>query len=388
MGAAHRQQPDQLPAGYVSLGETAEVEGDLNPATVVAGLPLLVRLARQVARLGVDRLTVVTAAPLQPWQALLDRHDVHVALDRVAPEAVDAGAVDAGAVDAGAVVLEAMAVYDTETLAAVFEGEGESGPVDPTPRIRIVDRGSLAEAEAWLWGSIRKSMSHDGPVAYFLARPVSNLISRLLLPSGVSPNAVTLGGLAVGLASGAVAALGGYGPVLAATLLFYLGMIFDCVDGDLARIKLATSRRGQWLDSLTDDLSVVFLTVGMGIGLWRGSGQALHLWAGLAGAGLVVVGQAVIYVVLARGGGPIDTARYPWFFLGGKGLAQEGKRTLFGYLSFGARRDSLTLAFVILAVAGQGVAILAILAGGGALYFVLLGVDRVVKALQSGEGGR
>jgi phosphatidylglycerophosphate synthase len=373
MGVANRQQTDSQRTGYVSLGETAEVKSDLSPATVVAGLPLLVRLARQLVRLGVSRLTVVTTGAPRPWQALLERYDVDVALDAVAPEAVPGGAV----------VLEAMALYDAETLAAVFEG----GPVDPTPRVRIVDRGSVAKAEAWLWASIRKSMSHDGPVAYFLARPVSSRISRLLLPTGVSPNAVTLGGLAVGLGSGAVAAVGGYGPVLAATLLFYLGMVLDCVDGDLARIQLATSRQGQWLDSLTDDLSVVFLTVGMGVGLWRGSGQALYLWAGLAGAGLVVVGQAAIYVVLARGGGPIDTARYPWFFSGGGGLAQEGKRSLFGYLPFLARRDSLTLAFVILAVAGQGAIILAILAGGGALYFVLLGVDRAIKAVRSGEGG-
>ncbi len=374
-GAAPRPQSNQRRTGYVSLGDSAETVslGDgLSPATVVAGLPLLVRLARQLARLDVGRLNLITSVSVDPWRALLERHGVDLALDRVVPDAVDAGAV----------VFDAMALYDAETLAAAFEG----APAEPVPRIRVVDEISRREAEAWLWGSIRKSMSHDGPVAYFLARPVSGRISRMLLPTGVSPNTVTLFGLAVGLASGAVAAVGGYGPVLAATVLFYLGMVLDCVDGDLARIKLATSRRGQWLDSITDDLSAVFLTLGLGVGLWRELGQAQYLWAGLAGAGLVVVGQAVIYVVLARGGGPIDTAKYPWFFLGGEGLAQEGKRSLFGYLSFAARRDSLTLAFVMLAVAGQGPVILAILAGGGACYFVLLGVDRVVKGLQSGSG--
>jgi len=375
MGAAHRPQSIQRRTGYVSLGDNAEtgsIAANLSPATVVAGLPLLVRLARQVARLGVTRLTLVTSTSVAPWLELLKRHGVDLALDRVAPDAVDAGAV----------VLQAMALYEADALAASF---GDA-PVEPTPRICIADESSRREAEAWLWGSIRKSMSHDGPVSYFLARPVSNGISRMLLPTGVSPNTVTLVGLGVGLASGAVAAVGGYGAVLAATLLFYLGMILDCVDGDLARIKLATSRVGQWLDSLTDDLSVVFLTLGLGVGLWRELDQPFYLWAGLAGAGLVVVGQAVIYVVLARGGGPIDTAKYPWFFLGGEGLAQEGKRSLIGYLSFAARRDSLTLAFVMLAVAGQGPAILAVLAGGGAFYFVLLGVDRAVKGLQSGPG--
>ncbi len=374
MGAPAHQPPDQPLTGYISLGETDSTGEDLTPATVVAGLPLLVRLARQMARLGVGRLTLVSSAPVERWRTLLERYDVKLAVDSVPPEGVPEGVV----------VPEAMALYDADTLAAGFE----EPPAQDAPRIRVVDERSRREAEAWLWGSIRKSMSHDGPVAYYLARPVSNGISRLLLPTGVAPNAVTLFGLAVGLGSGAVAAVGGYGAVLAATLLFYLGLILDCVDGDLARIKLATSRRGQWLDSITDDLSVVFLTAGMGVGLWRVSGQVLFLWVGLAGAGLVVVGQMVIYVVLARGGGSIDTAKYPWFFLGGEGLAQEGKRSLFGYVSFAARRDSLTLAFVILAVAGQGLAIGAILAGGGAFYFVLLCVDRAVKALQSGESAR
>jgi len=376
MGAPAQQRPHPPRTGYLSLGETgAQQSGGnedwLSAATVVAGLPLLVRLARQLARLDVTRLTLVTTASAEPWQTLLARHDVKLAVDTVKPEGVPAGAV----------VLEVMALYDADNLATVFE----DAPVEPTPRIRIVDRTAVAEAERWLWASVRKSMSHDGPVAYYLARPVSNRISRWLLPTGVSPNAVTLVGLGVGIGTGVVAALGGYVPVLAAALLFYLGMILDCIDGDLARIKLATSRTGQWLDSLTDDLSLVFFTLGLGVGLWRTTGQALYLWAGVAGAGLVGVGQTVIYAVLVRGGGPIDTAKYPWFFSGDAGLAQEGKRSLVGYVSFLFRRDCQTLAYVLLAVAGQGAVILGLLAGGGAVYFVLLVVDRLVKALRPRE---
>ncbi len=367
MGATDRQHRNSPRTGYISLSET----GELSSATVVAGLPLLVRLARQLTRLGVTRLVLVTAEPLAPWQALLQRHQV----------ALDLDSMSADQVGADGVVLDALALYEVPALEAALVGD----PAAASPRIRIVDPDSIAQAEAWLWGSIRKSMSHDGPVAYYLARPVSNRISRLLLPTGISPNAVTLFGLGVGLGTGVVAALGGYVAVLVATLLFYLGMILDCIDGDLARIKLATSRTGQWLDSLTDDLSVVFLTLGLGVGLWRVGGQPLYLWAGVGGAGLVVVGQVVIYGVLVRGGGPIDTAKYPWFFSGDDGLAQEGKRSLVGYLSFLFRRDCQTLAYVLLAAVGQGAVILALLAGGGAIYFVLLLVDRLVKAFRPRE---
>ncbi len=363
MGATERRRE-----GVVARVALAPSEGGhVTPATPVAGLPLLVRLARQLQGLGATRLLLLGVEELKTWRDLLASHGVDLELE---------GASE-GAPGAKAAALEATAVYDSADLERFLSGTCAA----ITPRVRVSDPQGVAEAEAWLWASIRKSMSHDGPVAYYLARPVSGRLSRLLLPTGISPNAVTLMGLAVGLASGAVAAVGGYGPVLCATGLFYLGMVLDCVDGDLARIKLATSRVGQWLDTVTDDLSVVALTVGRGVGLWRQWGESLYLAAGLGGAALVVLGQAMIYLVLVRSGGPMDTARYPWFFSSGAGLAQEGERSVLGYLSFLFRRDCLTLVFVLLALAGQGRVILSLLVGGGAVYFVLLLVDRTTKAL-------
>jgi len=363
MGSAeHITEPTRQ--GFIAIGPTSP--GALSPATRVAGLPLLVRLSRQLEQGGASVALVTDDG--SRWRELLERYG----LGRRVPISV----VDPEEVPAGAPVFEAAAVYQPSVVEAALD-RGDP----PAPEVRVADHASRRRADAWLWGSIRKSVSHDGPVAFYLARPLSAPVSRLLLWIGIAPNAVTVVGLLVGLSSGICAGLGGYGLVLAATLLFYVGMILDCVDGEMARITLSTSRAGQWLDTIVDDLSVVFLTVGLGIGLWRETAVVSHLWAGVGAGGLVVVGQAVIYVFLARSGGVIDTARYPWFFMGRQGLAQEGKRSLVGWLAFLPRRDTLTLAFVILAAADLRPLILLVLVAGGAGYFLLLCIDRLAKSL-------
>ncbi|MFH2006993.1 MAG: CDP-alcohol phosphatidyltransferase family protein [bacterium] len=362
MGAAE-QIADPTGQGFIAVAATP---GVLSPATRIAGLPLLVRLARQLEQAGAG--VALVADDGDAWRALLERHGV----GRLSPLTVVAPAE----VPQGVPVFEASAVYDARMVEEALRTREA-----PSPAVRVEDAASRRRADAWLWDSIRKSVSHDGPVAYYLARPLSAPVSRLLLWLGISPNAITVAGLLVGLASGVSAGLGGYRAVLAATLLFALGLVLDCVDGEMARISLSTSRVGQWLDTIVDDLSVVSLTVGLGVGLWRETGLVTHLWAGVGTGALVVVGQAVIYRYLIRTGGAIDTAKYPWFFVGRQGLAQEGKRSLVGWLAFLPRRDTLTLAFVILALVGMRQAILLALVAGGAGYFLLLCIDRLSKAL-------
>jgi phosphatidylglycerophosphate synthase len=229
-------------------------------------------------------------------------------------------------------------------------------------------------------------VAHDGVVAYYLARPLSHPLTRLALRSALTPNQVTLIGLAVGLAAGLAASRGGYAAYVAAALLFFLGMVLDCVDGEMARLTLGTSRLGQWLDTLTDDVSVAALTLGFGLGLQHETGVELYRWLGLGGAACVAVGQVGIYAYLAHRGGPVDTATYPWFFASDTGFVGGQQRSLVGYLAFAWRRDSMTAAFVALALAGQAPVILYLLAGGGAVYLALLIVDAVVKLTRRRPG--
>lgn len=388
------------PAISVAIDPTSDA-----PAWTAAGLPLLVRLGKQLEASGASAIRLVSSENEKRWLDLLARGECHLAVEVERPLATgethpvtDSGieaprlgeaarglrtqgdTADGGSAwsapaqgSLGGSSLDGAAIYDGGTLEGWVAG-GASDPA-PKPLVSVRRLADLAAADRAVWRSIRKSLSHDGPVAYYLARPLSSPLTRLSARLGLRPNLVSGVGLVVGLAAGAVAALGGYLATLGAATLFFAGLILDCVDGDLARGTLSTSRLGQWMDTVTDDLSYVALAVGLGVGITRDGGDAIWLWLGLSTLVLVVMGQAVIYHWLWRSGGPVDTARYPWFFMGKEGLAHRGKRSLVGWLSFAVRRDSLTLMFLGLALLDLPWGILVLLFGGSVVYALLLMVD-------------
>lgn len=71
----------------------------------------------------------------------------------------------------------------------------------------------------------------------------------------VSANEVTLAGFALSLLAGWAFSFGSYWSGVAGALLYYASMILDCSDGEVARAKLADSRFGAWLETVTDYLS-------------------------------------------------------------------------------------------------------------------------------------
>ncbi|MDQ6926856.1 MAG: CDP-alcohol phosphatidyltransferase family protein, partial [Candidatus Eremiobacteraeota bacterium] len=84
-------------------------------------------------------------------------------------------------------------------------------------------------------------------------RPVGVRMARALLPTAVSPDHVTIGCLALGLAAGwcfipaspAVNALG--------FLLFIASDLLDSADGQLARLRGSSTRFGRILDGVSDN---------------------------------------------------------------------------------------------------------------------------------------
>ena len=101
------------------------------------------------------------------------------------------------------------------------------------------------------WAELR-SLAHAGkeadPVAYRMHRQLSIHITRLLLRTGVRPNAVTLCMLVVAAVGIALMAAPGLAANAAGGALLYFGFLLDKVDGELARCRHETSLRGILLD--------------------------------------------------------------------------------------------------------------------------------------------
>jgi len=95
----------------------------------------------------------------------------------------------------------------------------------------------------------RGAASPDSVWSRIALRPLSIPVTAVLLPLGVSANAVTYFGIVVCLAAAALMAAGGRAAVIAGAALFNLFAVLDCVDGNVARVR-GGSAYGPWVDAL------------------------------------------------------------------------------------------------------------------------------------------
>jgi phosphatidylglycerophosphate synthase len=144
--------------------------------------------------------------------------------------------------------------------------------------IAVTSRESATAAERFLVANSGKVF--DGIHTSFnrrLCRPFLRLLSH----TGVTPNAITFGGVAVSILSALAFAQGTYLWSVFGALLFYIAGLFDEMDGMLARITFAETPMGTWLEGAADGLSYLLLFGGITIGLTRHYGR-FALWMGLA----------------------------------------------------------------------------------------------------------
>ena len=97
-------------------------------------------------------------------------------------------------------------------------------------------------------------------------------ISSLLVRTSITPNAVTLLGLLIGLFAAWQFSQGDYWGGLLGGLAFVGTAIWDCCDGDVARLKFMESDFGDTLDTTCDNLNNVFAFTGIMIGVAMNSG--------------------------------------------------------------------------------------------------------------------
>lgn len=169
---------------------------------------------------------------------------------------------------------------------------------DPQPIVAlgvahaITDASSAREAERKLWGSLASSA--DGLVDTFFNRPVGRVFSKMLVQTAVSPNAVSVASMVIGVVSAPLFANGNF--VLGA-LVLQLCAVIDCVDGDLARALFKQSPLGKWLDIGGDQVVHFSVFLGIGLGVARNYPQVPALALGVSAA----VGVLLCFPVIIRG---------------------------------------------------------------------------------------
>src|SRR5258708_9921088 len=102
-----------------------------------------------------------------------------------------------------------------------------------------------------------------------VARPLAALFVVPLARTAVTPNQITFLTLVMFVAGALVLALcPGWGALVGAAAILELSYVFDCVDGQLARLKKMSSPVGAHLDFLMDELKAFVLVAAVGARLW------------------------------------------------------------------------------------------------------------------------
>lgn len=252
----------------------------------VCGVTVLQRLAVQAARVGATGIAVVGACPMQLERARrvlardrrlaavhlhvgslpMSAHDrVDVAADVVVTTRVLSLLRDAGRSTSvpGASLLALHSSSDTDAPRALWCGQPPAGCYVVALRQRA-DRRVAKRAVCDHMASPSSS-----PVARYFNEKISARISWVMLETPMTPNQMTLLNTVVGVAGGALCAVGDPVHLAAGGALMQVTAILDCCDGEMARAKVMQSDWGAWIDTMGDNVIYIAYMVGLMVGYVR-----------------------------------------------------------------------------------------------------------------------
>ncbi len=252
---------------------------------VIGGRPVLLHLVELAASLGGPEIRV---------HARAEEHGKFGGLlDGRAPTFVN------GPPPEGSAILRSDRLYDPDRLRKALD-RGQ----DPELAVlwRLDRPQSLGGAEDEL---IRRRLYQ--PIGRFWAFAPARTLARVLRPTRIRPNAVTVASATLMIGAAGVIASGEVGPtaqILTAVLLA-IGLVLDTADGHLARLQGTASEFGRWLDANLDELADCSLHAAIAwsafirdgrpgwlvLGMAYGMGKFLFMnsvanWAGPAGGDL------------------------------------------------------------------------------------------------------
>ncbi len=146
------------------------------------------------------------------------------------------------------------------------------------------------------WDAYRaslKSRDVEEPIDYWLHRPLGYIVARLSEPTPLTPNLITIGSILLGWAAAACLLVDFPHHYAVGGLLIFASTVFDCADGQLARMRKTSSVWGRMLDGSADTLVTLAIVPAT---IWRIWQRTSHLdW--FAHFGLVAAVLAVISVI-------------------------------------------------------------------------------------------
>ena len=123
----------------------------------------------------------------------------------------------------------------------------------------------------------------------FFYRPLAFLLVKIIYPTNITPNQLTIGAIIMGVIGGFFYAHGT--PLspqnfIIGAIFFMFFNILDCSDGQLARLKKNGTRTGRIIDGVADYIAVTAIYIGIGIGFANNTNNPTLYWILLALTGV------------------------------------------------------------------------------------------------------
>jgi phosphatidylglycerophosphate synthase len=224
----------------------------------------------------------------------------------------------------------------------------------------VNDELSVLQAEKWLFRRFGKST--DGFISKYLNRPLSTWVSRRLVRTSVTPDHLTVLTAAFALLMFVVLKAGTPLSVAVGCLLYHVTSIVDGFDGEVARAKFLSTRRGASFDTAVDMATNVLFILGLTLGLAKIHGDQYLVLGGMVVV-VAVTSIALMAYVVWKGpkGGSFDVLQLAIRrrLLGVPVLSQ-----MFEVTNVILKRDFFALAFGLLGLIGFAAVIPWLLAAG------------------------
>ena len=142
--------------------------------------------------------------------------------------------------------------------------------------MRLSDNTNTAkEAEDLIFNYVGKTAT--GWISRNINSKFSLPTSRQLIKTPLTPNMISIGINIIGSLCGIFYALGH--PVIGA-LFMHTATILDRCDGEVARVKLMETKKGEWVDTISDQFTVLSFLLGVPIGYYLNSEKPIALILG------------------------------------------------------------------------------------------------------------
>lgn len=275
------------------------------------------------------------------------------------------------------------------SLALPPEISVEDVEVDRRARFLIRTPEDVKAAIRWQYELVNKPL--DAPICRYFYRPLARPLTILFLRTPLTPNAISVISILMSLAGCFIAASPDPMTHVWGLVLLLGGGIVDANDGEVARLRLESSKTGAWLDAMGDDMARIALLLGMGA-------HVAHLqptwpvWPiTIASVAMTVTSLVLIYWYCIYVINSTNNQDYTKALQIGPGVRAEEKRSIGAWIADMAaqivRRDFIDLAIVFVALAGGSAVTFSLLSLGSVVTLVIVIPThlKIVKALRTGE---